>query len=351
MRKETKRVVRDISLAALASLLAVSPLVASQIIFEKFFNTHIDTYKPLWYKIDDFDGLIRDKHIFTSNRGQKLTGYMYSSNQISTQKAIIILSHGYGGGGQTTYMDCTNYLCSNGFYVFAFDNTGNDESEGNGIIGFPQGINDLNYAINYVKSLKDFKDYPIFLFGHSWGGYSVCNVLSFHPDIKAVVSISGFNRSSGLIKAQGHRYAPGTADAFISYVDNYEQAKFGKLSMSEAMDGFNNSSANVYIIHSKDDKVVPYETGYEIYYEKYKNNSRFTFESYNYRGHGTVYYSDEGREYTEKFEKEWKKFLNKKPSEEEKIKYLNQHIDRSIWNNRIDKEMFNRIIEFYNENL
>lgn len=351
MKKETRQVFTNISIAAIGTLLAISPLVASQIILEKFFNTRINTYQPLWYEITDFENLQREKHIFDSNKGQKLTGYMYSSDTISDQKGVIILSHGYGGGGQRTYMDCTNYLCSHGYYVFAFDNTGNDESEGDGIIGFPQGIIDLDYAINYVKTLESFKKYPLMLFGHSWGGYSVSNVLSSHPEIKAVVALSGFNQTSDLIKAHARRYAPKTEEAFMPYYDTYEQSKFGKLAHSSAIDSLSKSKANVFIIHSKDDNTVPYEAGYEIFFDKYKNDSRFIFESYNYRGHGTIYYSEEGKEYTDNFYKGWNSFLKNKPTEEQKKQYIKEHINREVWNNRIDIGMFSRIVDFYNQNI
>ena len=351
MKKETRRLVGEISAAAIASLVAISPLVASQVLFNKFFNTRIESYAPLWYDVSDFAGLQRTKHVFASDKGQKLTGYMYYSDAVSSQKGVIILSHGYGGGGQRTYMDCTNYLCSHGYYVFAYDNTGNDESEGEGIIGFPQGIIDLHNAINYVKGLEKYKSYPLMLFGHSWGGYSTTNVLYYHPEIKAVVALSGFNQSSLLIKSHGLRYAPSSVDVLMPYVSNYEQAKFGKLTESTAMRSFEKTKAKVFIAHSKDDNVVPYEAGFGVYFEKYSSDPRFTFESYNYRGHGAVYYSDEGREYTEIFQKDWKQFLKSDPSETEKQKYLSEHLDRTIWNNRLDTNLFARIIDFYNQNL
>ncbi|WP_370631506.1 serine aminopeptidase domain-containing protein [Peptoniphilus sp. KCTC 25270] len=53
-------------------------------------------------------------------------------------KGIIIIAHGFGGGGHNSYLDCINYFAQNGYYVFAYDATGNDESEGEGVRGFPQ---------------------------------------------------------------------------------------------------------------------------------------------------------------------------------------------------------------------
>ena len=187
MEKKTKNRIIGLGVVAGTAILTAAPFVAVRVAYDKAFNRHISTYDPLFFSMDDFPSLRRDKHIFASNNKQKLTGYMYYYPEV-TQKAVIVLSHGYGGGGQRTYLDCTNYLAKNGFYVFAYDASGTDESEGK-MGGFPQGIIDVNHAIDYVSSLKDFKQYPIFLFGHSWGAYSASNALAFHPEIKAIVAV------------------------------------------------------------------------------------------------------------------------------------------------------------------
>ena len=61
------------------------------------------------------------------------------------------MAHGLGGGGHNSYMDCANYFARHGYYVFAYDATGNDESEGEGVGGLPQGVIDLDYAISFVE--------------------------------------------------------------------------------------------------------------------------------------------------------------------------------------------------------
>ncbi len=351
MKTDPRDFFADMGSNALKAALAISPLVASQIVIQKLFNKRIQTYQPLWYQVSDFDGLERKKHVFTSNKGQKLTGYLYSSRLSKKQVGIVIVAHGFGGGGQTTYMDCINYLCAHEFYVFAYDATGNDESEGNGIIGFPQGVIDLHYAINYVHKLKEYNDLPIMLFGHSWGAYSVSNVLYYHPEVKAVVALSGFNQSTGLFQAQANRYMPGSEGGLIPYLEDYEKQHFDKLANTTAMRAFAKSQSAVYVIHSKDDNVVPFEAGFQMYFDEYKGDPRFKFESYNYRGHGTIYYTEQGKEYTEKFDKEWKSFLRNKPNEQQKIEYINNNLNREIWNNRLDQNLFSRIVDFYKQNI
>ena len=94
--------------------------------------------------------------------------------------------------------------------------------------GIPQGVEDLEQALAYLKTDARLREYPICLFGHCWGGYSVANVLSFCADIKAVVSCSGFNRSSDMIEAQGREMVGGLINIVLPYIRLYEEFKFGE---------------------------------------------------------------------------------------------------------------------------
>ena len=92
-------------------------------------------------------------------------------------------------------MGLADYFASHDYLVFAYDATGNGESEGKTAKGMPQGLIDLDYAIRYIKENMELADLPLVLFGHSWGAYSSAGVLNLHPDIKAVVMAAGFNRT------------------------------------------------------------------------------------------------------------------------------------------------------------
>lgn len=337
--------------ATLVSLgTTMGPKIAVQTVYKTLFHKRLTSEAPYRFSIDDYPGLKRDRHHFFSDDGQILIGYMYYYED-QTQKGVVVMAHGFGGGGHLTYLDCANCLAKNGFYVFAYDATGNDESEGDGIIGFPEGIIDLNNAISYVESLNNFKDCPIMLFGHSWGAYSTCNVLYYHPEVKAVVAMSGFNNSADLIRTQGHIYSNGGEEAIMPFIENHEKELFGDWAESTAMRGFESTNAHVFIVHSGDDRTVPYEAGYKIYYEKYKNDPRFTFRLFENRGHGTVYYTERGMTYTLEWEDKWKSFLKSNPSEEDKTKFIKDNINHEFWIDRLNHELFGEIIEFYNENL
>ena len=143
-----------------------APIVIVAEIYKNLFKRR--TRNPLLsFNIDDFRSLERYPYFFYSNNRQRLKGYMYNKKGIHPNK-IIIFAHGFGDGGHHNYLDIINYLCEKGFYVFGYDATGNDESQGESINGFPQGAIDLDAAIMFVE--REYPKYPISLLGHSWGG-------------------------------------------------------------------------------------------------------------------------------------------------------------------------------------
>lgn len=67
----------------------------------------------------------------------------------------MIIAHGFGGGGHNSYMDAADYFARNGYYVFTYDATAMDKSEGEGLGGIPQGVIDLDSAISFVERMDD----------------------------------------------------------------------------------------------------------------------------------------------------------------------------------------------------
>lgn len=357
LKKSKKKNIIIRILCILALLLIVGDWLLSVVIYNENINNRFETYKPFMLYVDDFKGLKRTKYKFPSDKGQVLTGYMYSSGE--NQHGIIIIAHGFGGGGHNSYMDCANYFAHHGYYVFAYDATGNDESEGKGTLGTPQGVVDLDYAISFVEKSGKFPDLPIGLFGHSWGGYSVCNVLKYHPEVKAVVECSGFNSSSDMFEAGGKKIMGKGISLMVPFVKLHERIKFGKYASNTAMDGFSATKASVMVVHSMDDDVIPKEYGYDIYYKKYQNNPRFTFVPLKDKGHEHVY---NDMTYINKFNAEYDKWLktldydykaekNKKRFDADKANYINKNLDRDKWCNSLDSKLFEKFVSFYDKHL
>lgn len=281
-----KRILVIAVIVILAFVLVVLP-AASMLAYCSVFGVRYSTPGSVLHHVEDFDGLRRDRYEFASNEGQRITGYNYFRDDQDI-KGMVIFAHGIGAG-HNSYMDVIEYFTHYGYYVFAYDVTGNDESEGLSINGLPQGVIDLDHAITFVENQPEFSGLPIVLLGHSWGGFSVANVLNFHPEVKAVCSVSGFNRSSDLLNAQGQQMVGPAINIMLPYLDLYERVRFGDYATHTSMDGFKNSDARIMIVHSEDDTTVPITYGYDIYYAEYADDPDFVFIRYTDRGHGKIF--------------------------------------------------------------
>lgn len=278
-----RNIIRLILLLMLVFL--IIPYSLAIALYNSVFNKRSET-TPV-YEVSGFDGLKADRHEFISYDNETLVGYRYYTEQ-AEPCGVVVLAHGIGTGGHNGYMNAVYYFACNGFDVFAYDATGNGESGGKSMKGIPQGLKDLNCAVDYLDEIAELKDLPVFLWGHSWGGYCVTNALNYHPEVKAVASVAGFNCSGDLLYSQGKEMTGFIMDFIFPYVKSYEKILFGDYAKSTAMDGFANSDAGVFIVHSKDDTVVPIQYGYNIYYEKYADNSRFIFRQYEDKGHNSI---------------------------------------------------------------
>lgn len=327
--------------------------------YNENFDVSANSYEPLMLRVEDFEGLECTEYSFPSDKGQKLAGYLYSSGE--EQHGIVIISHGFGGGGHNSYMDVADYFAKNGYYVFAYDATAMDKSEGEGLGGVPQGVIDLDHAISFVESESDIPDLPIVLFGHSWGGYCVSSVLTFHPEIKAVIECSGFDRSSDMFESGGKSQAGGIIYTMTPFIRIHEYFKYGKYAKNTAMDGFDATDANIMIVHSADDGVIGIEYGLDKYYEKYKDNSRFTFIRFEDRGHNEVF-NDPNNTYKDDFDAkldswietldyDYKAEENKERFSKDKADYITENLDHEKWSRRLDEDLFTEFLEFYEQSI
>ena len=82
-------------------------------IYDGSFNYRCATDESAAFDISEFPNMTRARHTFTSDKGQKLVGYLYEHADMQ-KKAVVVFAHGLGGGGQTGYMDIFDYLTANG---------------------------------------------------------------------------------------------------------------------------------------------------------------------------------------------------------------------------------------------
>jgi len=286
--KTKKRSALAISAAAVAALILAGLYGLSASVYDSGFDHRCSTSVLDSFEISEFPSMTRSRHTFPSDRGQTLVGYLYTSREVKP-KAAVVFAHGLGAGGQTGYMDIFDRLTARGYAVFAYDATGNDESEGDVIGGLPQGIIDLDHAIDYAYSVEEIAELPFVLMGYSWGALSVSNVLNYHPEVKAVAALAGFNRSLDLIEYHGREKVGGAVKLLLPFAAAHEFLRYGKYAFSTAMKGFAASDCAVLIAHGEKDDTVPIRCGYDTYAEKYARDPRFTFIKYQHYGHGLLH--------------------------------------------------------------
>lgn len=264
--------------------LAVLPIITVKV-YDANFNERYEANWSVQNKVTFYPGLEAEECSFSTKQGHTLAGMKYRKAGQAI-KGVAVIAHGLGGGGQRSFTDVADRFTSDGYLVFAYDATGNDNSEGECVGGLPQGVIDLDYALHYVKAQPEYEGLPIVLFGYSWGGYSVGNVLSLHPDVKAAVMAAGFNESVGMIEQRGAGYMGEQAiKLMLPYVRLYERYKFGDYASLSAVKGFETAKdTGIMIIYSMDDDTVLPANGYEPF-APYMDDPRFTFKIYNGRGH------------------------------------------------------------------
>ena len=354
--KKKKKVGKIIAivLICLAVLFVIADFGLSIYVYNSEFNVRYETYAPTSFRVSDFEGLQCEEYTFKSNKGLNLAGYLYSVGD--DPKGIIVFSHGIGAG-HNSYMDCINYFAERGYYVFAYDATASDKSEGDGIGGLPQGVADLDKAISFIE--EKYPDLPVGLFGHSWGGYSVCAVLSYHPEVKAVIECSGFCKSSDLLEAGGKSMIGDAIYLMLPCINIYENIVCGDYSSANGLKGVASTDAYIMCVHSRDDKMVGIEYGFDKYYEKYKDDPRFTFIEYTDKGHNyfsiNTPYIDEFNEtfleIAENLDYDYTAPENYDKFAEFKAEYITENLDRQEWASRIDEEMFDGFASFYDEHM
>ncbi len=313
----------------LANIFVIMPVV-TVVVYESIFHRRYEQVSWLEYEVSEFEGLRVEETSFPSDNGQILAGYHYFKDG-NAPKGVVVLAHGLGCGGHNMLMPFADFFTSHGYLVFAYDATANGKSEGNSVKGLPQGVADLDYALQFVKTQPRYGDLPVFLLGHSWGAYSTGAVLNFHPDVAGVVLLSGPNQSLDLMVETAQDAVGFLGIPEIPYLMLYETLKFGKYAGSNVVDGLQSFGGNALIVHSIDDDAVPIEIGYDVFYEKFASDSRFEFIRYEDKGHDYVFCSEKSEEFRAELNQNYTVYVESHGGEyngEIKEEFMNLYLDK-----------------------
>lgn len=306
----------------------------------------IDTALYGGYFYEDFEDEYEQRIVNFKSGDNQLTGYIYGEE---SNKAIVVVAHGIGGGADS-YFAQEKHFIDQGYCVFAYDCTGSYMSEGKTTNGFPQAVLDLNAALNWLNNQKDLNDLPVLLFGHSWGGYAVANVLNYDHNIAAVVSISGINSAFEIVNDQVVDMTGAFGYTQIPTLNLVQLLKFGRAARFTAVDGINSTDIPILIVHGKEDTVIPYD-GCSIISHKseIKNPNVSYITTTGVQGyHNSLYWSKESLEYLDKVNAEYSKIYEKydnDPPYEERVEFISTINDDLMA--ELNPDLFDSIDSFF----
>lgn len=287
--------------------------------YKNMLFTRQDENECLYYfSSNDFDGLNKKEIIIKSSKGHNLKGYFYYYENFK-ENILVIFEHGMGPGHKA-YMKEVEMLAKHGYLVFTYDHTGCAASEGSGIGGFAQSLCDSNDVVAYLKSIKEIKDYKLYVVGHSMGGYSTLNVINFHKDIEKIVAIAPMISVSHMHK----QIFSGLLKSLRKYAYEIEKENNPNYIDVDVINGLSNYQGKALIMHSKDDKMAKYKYHFKKLLTDLHNKENITLLTYNGKNHNPNY-TFEALKYKDEVFKELKKLnkQNKMNTKEEKEAFKN----------------------------
>ena len=244
-------------------------------IIEKKFSEVLGRYDgdpSIKYNVlSDFPLLKADNFDIKADNNIMLKGYFYYYDEFKAEN-LIVFDHGIGAGHEA-YLNEINYLAKNGFTVYAYDHTGCAKTKGQGILGFAQGINDLDHVLTALNNDERFKAVPRKIIGHSWGAYSCMNVCALHAEVSHVVSLAGFLSAKSL----SEQYIPKPFLKYSVEVMDRERQHNPKYADMNAIDSLLKSKAKLLHLQSKDDIKVKFDLASEIMMDKLKDRPNTEF--------------------------------------------------------------------------
>ncbi len=342
-KKLVKRIILIFLLIVFLAYVIGSFFGVRYVLHENFGRAEIFEYTG-YYKYEDYaDKYDREEIIFNSG-DNKLTGYIYGDGD----KGLVIISHGLGGYSES-YISETLYFVDHGYKVLGFDNTGSGRSEGEGTMGMAQSVIDLDAALTFAESDDRLKNLPIFLYGHSWGGYAVTAILDSDHDIKAAASVSGYSTPMDILfeRAQSMMSKP---LAFIEYPFIWLNNKitFGGKANISAVDSINSSDAHVLIIHGTEDETIKFDGASIISHKDEITNPNVEYKIMEGKGHNDLFLDDETIKYIKEKNEEYSKLYDEYDGNvpEEADKKFYDNVDKSK-TSKISEEFMGDVNEFF----
>ncbi|MBD5082013.1 MAG: alpha/beta hydrolase [Ruminococcaceae bacterium] len=351
--KKKKNPVKIILISLLVTVLvfSIASFIIVKVNFDDVFSrTELDPITGYLRYNDIKDQYPREMLSFMSGEN-KLQGYLFGSENT---KGLVVISHGLGGGAEN-YTAETKRFVDEGYQVFSYDNTGCRSSEGESCIGLVQSVIDLDAALTYIEQESRFKDLPVLLYGHSWGGYAVTAIFNYDHNITASVSVAGFNKPMQMIVEWARGMMGGFAYVESPYIWLYQKTVFGNNLETTAVDGINNTDTPILLLHgNKDGTIGIDESAIMAYRDKITNpNVQYKIcDKERQNGHNSLFHSAESLDYADEINVEYEKLYNEydgKIPDDVRKSFYDQCDKFKV--SELDADFIDSVLDFYEKQL
>lgn len=255
-----------------------------------------------------------------------LTYFTYKKKG-TTPKALIMVIHGIGFGHSYLFPLINRFL-EDGYMVFAYDQYASGTSEGKTFKTMTRGSVDIKYVLKFIESKSEFNKMPLYVFGHSWGGYVAGYSLKYSKRISKCVIVSGFDNEADFKRS---------ASLFI-HIRNIFVA--GLNSFVRIRSILSKTTANVYYLQGNNDLVVNPRFAGKNYEKKFANKSNIAVEILENKGH-TPFITNESQALQNELMSCFGMFTDKILPTDKKVDF------REI--SKIDEDVYKKISSFYSK--
>jgi len=350
-RSKTVKIAGFVLLAVLI-IYIIASLIAVPVLFHQTFERTVPreegltAYLRYWDVEDQYP---REAVSFLSGKN-RLYGHLYG---VGNPEGLVVISHGMGGG-EESYLAEALFFVDHGYQVLCYSNTGCWDSEGRDCVGLNQSVLDLDAALDWVERDSRFGGVPVFLYGHSWGGYAVAAIFHFgHEEIAASVSVAGFDRAMPMIVEWGRDMLGPLIYAEAPFIWLNQKLTFGNTFSLSAVDAINSTDTPVLIIHGNADTTVGFNT-VSIISQKNRftnpNVSCFVCDQPEQNDHNNLFQSLDSIAYHDEMNKVYKEIYDQYGGE------IPEDVEREFYagtdpflTSKLDDQFMNRVLAFYRD--
>jgi alpha-beta hydrolase superfamily lysophospholipase len=282
---------------AFSALSMIFSVVVFGVLFQRVDS--LDNYVEITYALSG-SGYRREKIGFGSG-GNTLSGYLYPAED---PKGLVIIVPGMNSNSDSHLAEIM-FFADNGYMSLCYDATGVCESGGDSTVGLQQSKRDLLAAIDYVKHRSEISNLPVYLYGHSLGGYAAAAVLD-EADVKAAVCLSGFDSPVKTMHGKAKEYVGLLADIQYPFLYLQNIFVFGGDADDTAVESINSVSTPVLICHGDNDSTIPQSLSLYSREDDITNvNAEFYEVDKEYRdGHTYMWLSEKSAKYMAELQNE-----------------------------------------------